>query len=116
MFPTVCAICSFVLVFCPFWVDTSSLTKTVLVGSDVEFSCSSSFAPSWMWFGPKQQRPKTLAQMGTQPHPTLKDNRFQFLQRESTFVIRISKVKSKDAGKFVCDADDYHENELNAVR
>ena len=56
------------------------------------FSCFSSFPPSWLWFGPKQLRPKTLATAGTQPHPNLKDPRFSFSKEETEYFVQISKV------------------------
>ena len=96
--------------------SSAPVAKTVIIGSAVEFSCSSSFPPSWLWLGPQQQRPKTLAYVGTQPHPNLKDDRFSFFKRESDYVIQITNVKTTDAGKFVCEADAYIEYSLNVVR
>ena len=101
--------------FCTFCFCSPS-SKTVFFGYSVEFSCSSAFAPSWLWFGPKQQRPKTLAYAGTQPHPNLKDDRFRFFRRNSEYVVEINDIKFSDAGKFVCDADSYQENALSVVR
>ena len=96
---------------------SSSSSITVHIGASVEISCLSSFPPIWMWYGPKQLRPKSLASDGTRPHPNLKDRRFKFVKkRDIEYVIEISNIDSRDAGKFVCDGETYHEIDLNVVR
>ena len=96
--------------------SSSTSSHTVLTNSPVEFVCVSSFAPSWLWFAPKQQRPKTLSPDGTKPHTNLKDPRFTFLRRDNKFFLRISDVNSADAGKFVCDGEIYQQIDLNVIR
>ena len=96
----------------------STSSKTVLVGASAEISCFSSFPPIWLWFGPKQLRPKSLASDGTKPHPTLNDERFNFFKKGSSdeYVIKIVDLKSEDAGKFVCDGNNYYQIDLNVLR
>ena len=91
-------------------------SKTVLLGSSIEFSCDSSFPPTWSWNGPKDGRLKTLAYAGTQPHPSLKDNRFIFERDDSSFVLKINGVKASDAGTFNCQGDSHHQTVLNVLR
>ena len=92
-------------------------TRTVLVGSSVEVSCLSSFVPPfWSWVGPKQNKPKTLAFSGTQPHPNLEDERFSFSKEDSIYFLRISSLKSTDAGTINCHGDSLRQTLLNVLR
>ena len=98
------------------WSSAITVSQTALLDSTIQFSCVSSFPPSWMWFASKHQRPKTLTQTGTKPHPNLKDPRFTFTKRENEYFLRLSNIKSTDAGKYVCDGEEYQQFELNVVR
>lgn len=92
-------------------------SKTILVGSSLEISCSSSFvSPTWSWVGTKLNQPKTLAFGGTKPHPNLKDPRFSFTQSDSNYFLKITNVKVSDAGTYNCQGDSYHQTTLNVLR
>ena len=109
----------FVVIFLLSSIPSSfSLTtsKTVLLGSSIELYCVSSFPPSWMWFGLKRLRPKTLASDGTKTHPNLKDTRYSFSKEVNRYRLQIFDIGSSDAGKYVCDGEVYHEINLNVMR
>ena len=96
--------------------NASSASKTIFIGSSGEFSCISSFPPLWSWSSKKGGKLKTLAYAGTQPHPSLKDDRFSFAQNKSTFVLKIRDVKASDAGNYNCQGDSHQQTVLNVVR
>ena len=77
------------------------------IGDDIQLECDSNYAPPWMWFGPKSGDFKTLSGNGLQPSPKLKDARFSFgeIRGENRFFLRLSSLRLKDAGKFVCDGE-----------
>ena len=112
--------CFFIL--CVYFVSLNCCTAStksvaVLVGSPIEISCASFVVPPmWTWVGPKQNRPKTLAFYGTQPHPNLKDPRYSFSQSESNYVLRISNVELTDAGTINCQGDALHQTLVNVIR
>ena len=103
------------LAFTTFSVSASSF-KTVFYGASVEFSCVSSFPPTWSWNGPKGGKLKTLAYAGTQPHPSLQDARFSFDKKDTKFIMKIDAVTAADAGTFNCQADSQQQIILNVLR
>ena len=104
----------------------SERTISVIEGQSVKLECSSSFPPPWTWTSMRDSHIKTLAISGTKPHPKLNEPRYEFYQNDADqsaaeqsgadYFLSISGVKISDAGKFVCDGDEYQINILNVMR
>ena len=90
---------------------------TVLTGSPLIINCPSKFVPpTWSWMGPKQGQSKTLAFSGTQPHPNLKDARFEFSKNGTNFQLRLKDVRESDAGTINCQGDTFLPTVVNVIR
>ena len=97
--------------------DATTNSVTLFVGSSVEISCASPLVPPmWSWVGVKQTKAKTLAFSGSQPHPNLNDQRFQFSQTGSSYILKLSRVKEADAGTFNCQGDSMQQTLLTVIR
>ena len=107
---------SIIILFWHYYICNGDTGQTTLEDSFVQIKCVSSFSPPWSWFGPKEGQHKTLAISGTKPHPKLNEPRYSFEKSGNDFVIKIQNVKLTDAGKFVCDGDDYQTTLLNVIR
>ena len=75
-----------------------------LVGSSGELRCSSSFPPPWSKSGAKSGDYRIIGVNGKK-HPKWDEPRFEFSKDENDYVIKISDVQLKDAGKYVCEGD-----------
>ena len=107
----------------------------VLLGSEVEMRCSSSFPPPWNKFGPAAGDFRIIG-AGGKRHPNWRENRYAFSAAEAeaeigggraeaerdekaektNFLLRISDVRLSDAGRFVCGSDSPETFVLSVVR
>ena len=97
--------------------EAKTITKVSFTGSEVIFSCESSFPPAWAKVNPKVGEYKTLAfAMSGQKHPNLKDPRISFSRSKSLHELRIERVSAADVGNYVCDGDQSSTFLLNVIR
>ena len=88
------------------WLTVASdeLHWTSLLGSDVEFSCSSSYPPFWNKFGSAVGDFHIVGANGKR-HPNWNEPRYFFVTTKSEYFLRISDLQLADAGKFICGSD-----------
>ena len=106
-------------VFVIFWTllrMSKAAELTALVKSPITISCRSNLAPTWHWSDSKGKNDRILALAGVNPHPTLKNPRYSFTEKESVYVIRITNLLSNDAGTFSCFGDETDKTVLNILR
>ena len=94
--------------------SSSSSTEVRLVsivGSALELSCPSSYPPPWTKTAASGGEMAIIGVNG-QRHANWKDPRYEFAAEDSrdsedlrNFVLRISEIRSSDAGRFVCGSD-----------
>ena len=75
-----------------------------LMGSEGRLFCSSSFAPPWTKAG-ATDRDYNIIGINGKRHPNWKETRYEFSFEDGNYLLRISDVQLKDAGKFVCGSD-----------
>ena len=97
-------------------VSLAADSVTVLLGNSLEISCVSSFPPPWTWYSVKDGTVKSLSIAGTKPHPNLNEPRYRFDENDNEYTLKITDVKSPDAGKFICDGANRQSTILNIVR
>ena len=89
----------------PSQASPDAVNKVVLLGTEVELSCPSSYPPAWNKVGPSVGDFHIIGANGKR-HPNWNEPRYSFTNQASTYFLRISDVHLKDAGRFVCGSDD----------
>ena len=91
------------LLICPL-TSAKETHKNLLVGSEGELRCSSSFAPPWTKMGRKSGDYRIIGLNG-QKHPNWDEPRFQFFKDANEYMIKITDIRLNDAGKYICEGD-----------
>ena len=76
----------------------------LLTGLTGELRCTSSFAPPWSKSGTQAGDYRIIGLNGKK-HPNWNEPRFEFLEDANEYFIKITDVRLKDAGKYICEGD-----------
>ena len=94
---------------------TKDIFSVNFLGKNVEFSCSSSFAPFWTKIGSSSGDLLIIGANGKR-HPNWNEPRYSFSNQGDSYSLLISDLRLTDAGKFVCGSDSPQNYVLSVMR
>ena len=84
--------------------SSEEIRLTFISGSTRILACRSSYPPPWTKIG-RSNGDVTIIGVNGEKHAGWTDSRYEFLREDQNYSIRISDVRPRDAGKFICGSE-----------